>query len=246
MASMFGQEDHRYDFDEASGNILDQVGDKDLTAAGDITYNPTAGFVQMGGVTSSIFWPTQALNSGQRRFAAFDVWEYREFAIQESGTGVFLSIHQSTSSPGNPVMTFNDTTEDPEAMNAWVDRDQADSKATFVLETGGRVPILGERFFYAYSWTFATGAWTQTLRSDRGVDLSATGTTTGIGQDRAWYIGSDTSQTGNTKMDVYRYGIGNGQIFSLAELQADANLIINQRKVPSGGSLHKDQGLHLN
>lgn len=245
MASMFGNEDHRHDFDESPGAtvIVDKVGSKDLAVHGNVEFFPDDGYVRLNGIDAALKWTTQAGGSGQRLFASQDVSEYREFVWREpDGLGVSKNVHASTSSPGGPFMLWRGATE---AFRTSIDQDQIDSRVDFALPPSSRLPILGERFFYAFSWTFATGVWAQILISDRGVNLSDTGTTTGISQDRAWYIGVDVGLSNFSELDIYRYGIGNGQIYTVSELQADANSVIVQKTTAQGGSLYKDSGLYI-
>jgi len=233
--TVFNNEDHRYDFDQASGNLIDKVGSKDLTPVGSVVFNPSDGFVRLNGVDAAFEYTDDGAGSGQRDFSG-NVWEYREWIHRDTTfSGNNVAHHGSASAGAGPSMNWDDSGVSAR-YRGFVEQNNVNGRADFILP-GGRLPIIGERFWYSYSLTQSDLTWRQVLLSknvdpDDNVALAISGSGALPVSDRPWSIGSNESGTNFAQIDVYQYGIGNGEIFTEEELTADGLLAL----FPNGDS----------
>ncbi len=240
MASMLGNETHRYDFDEVSGLIIDKVGSKDSTSDnGTLVYNGET--VSADGVSARMNWSTDAGVSPWVWNDAGGTAGYIHFVNQEGSAGqngLAKVISGVESGASGPAMNWDDLN----ATNA-LRCSLHQTLQTVDIELGREMNV-GEAFVWAWSRN-NTGAFIFVIKSDGGIDLSETGSGATALNDRAWSLGGNPAGTSHFKADFAQVGTVIGAESTLVELQADCDtLLASSAPAVINRSMYKDTGAY--
>ena len=227
MAIFLSELDHRWDFDELSGNILDKIGSKDSNVIGGASvYNGNS--VTFDGVNDSFTWPSASnpiLHSGDWTF--YIVMKF----IEDPDAAVILAIDGDDAPTTFQQVVHWDDVNKVNNFRATIGGNTLNFDASRLLKSTETVVIMG-------SYDRTGNSYKHVHKSDdpsTPYDLSGTDAITTDPNVQNFYLGRNNAGTTLWNIEVFEMGSIDGTAKSIVDMQDTAAEILNPTLAIKGG-----------